>query len=409
MTPDWTPEFKVASSHLSEIASAACVRARCRRVLDSALGGGTAFQVNPDRIGAAVDRVLAVTRRDYPSGDVPFHARWEHFKAGGHDRVGEWRSYLKDWPADEISRAKLDLAVVSVLLDAGAGPRWKFEGFERSEGLALASLRMFLDGKFSSDPKAPWRADHVRLRKFTVEDLREGFRVSARNPLVGLEGRAELLRRLGDELARHEAFVRPGIPERRPSHWLDSWRAEHPAGVTADRMLTTVLLTLEGMWPARVRVNGVGFGDVWAPSADAGFKGLIPFHKLSQWLTYSLIEPVQEAGLPVTGIESLTGLPEYRNGGLFLDLAVLEPRDPAALQGPLTPASLVVIEWRALTVALLDQVAEEFRRRLGKTPAELPLARVLQGGTWTAGRELALERRPDGAPPFPIESDGTVF
>jgi len=38
-----------------------------------------------------------------------------------------------------------------------------------------------------------------------------------------------------------------------------------------------------------------------------------------------------------------------------------------------------------------------------------PLARVLQGGTWTAGREIALARRTDGSPPIKVVSDGTVF
>ena len=64
--------------------------------------------------------------------------------------------------------------------------------------------------------------------------------------------------------------------------------------------------------------------------------GLVPFHKLSQWLTYSLVEPLEAAGLPVAEIDGLTGLAEYRNGGLFIDCGVIEPRDPALLQRPST-------------------------------------------------------------------------
>ena len=45
----------------------------------------------------------------------------------------------------------------------------------------------------------------------------------------------------------------------------------------------------------------------------------MPLHKLSQWLAYSLIEPLQRAGIAVTDIDGLTGLAEYRNGGLFID------------------------------------------------------------------------------------------
>ena len=69
----------------------------------------------------------------------------------------------------------------------------------------------------------------------------------------------------------------------------------------------------------------------------------------------------------------------------------------------------LVVEWRALTVALLDRLADMVRRRLGLDAETLPLAKVLQGGTWAAGRRIARARRPDGAPPLTVVSDGTVF
>jgi len=69
----------------------------------------------------------------------------------------------------------------------------------------------------------------------------------------------------------------------------------------------------------------------------------------------------------------------------------------------------VVVEWRALTVALLDRIAEGVRQRLQLDSASLPLAKVLEGGTWAAGRLLARERRADASPPIKIFSDGTVF
>jgi hypothetical protein len=132
-------------------------------------------------------------------------------------------------------------------------------------------------------------------------------------------------------------------------------------------------------------------------------------HKLSQWLSYSLLEPLQWAGIAVTDVAALTGLPEYRNGGLLLDAGVLKPRQPSVLARTFKPSDDFIIEWRALTVALLDEVAVLVRQQLGKTADELPLACVLEGGTWAAGRALARERRPDGSPPLKIDSDGTVF
>jgi hypothetical protein len=135
----------------------------------------------------------------------------------------------------------------------------------------------------------------------------------------------------------------------------------------------------------------------------------VPLHKLSQWLAYSLIEPLQWGGLTVTDVDGLTGLAEYRNGGLFIDTGVLRLRDPQAAAREHAVDSELVVEWRALTVALLDRLAERMRQRLTMNRETLPLGKVLQGGTWAAGRKIARQLRPDGGPPLKVISDGTVF
>jgi hypothetical protein len=126
-------------------------------------------------------------------------------------------------------------------------------------------------------------------------------------------------------------------------------------------------------------------------------------------MTYSLLEPLEWAGVKITNVEDMTGLPEYRNGGLFIDMGVLEPIRSDALTKEYSPGDEFIVEWRALTVALLDAVGDEVRKALGKAPAELPLAKVLQGGTWAAGRKVAAKLRADGGSPVKIKSDGTVF
>ena len=108
----------------------------------------------------------------------------------------------------------------------------------------------------------------------------------------------------------------------------------------------------------------MNLGDVWRHPDVTGeglTAGLVPLHKLSQWLTYSLIEPLEAAGLNVTELEALTGLAEYRNGGLFVDLGVLEPKHDAVLGQVHAPDADVIVEWRALTVRLLDEVASRVR------------------------------------------------
>jgi hypothetical protein len=166
------------------------------------------------------------------------------------------------------------------------------------------------------------------------------------------------------------------------------------------------------IWPSRLQIGGENLGDVWRHSQIVTrdlTSGLIPFHKLSQWLTYSLIEIFQDAGDEVTDVGELTGLPEYRNGGLFIDLGVIRPRDPGLRETPLPVDHEAVVEWRGLTVALLDRLATPVRLRLGRSEDDMPLACVLEGGTWAAGRKIASELRPDGSPPLNILSDGTVF
>jgi hypothetical protein len=108
-------------------------------------------------------------------------------------------------------------------------------------------------------------------------------------------------------------------------------------------------------------------------------------------------------------VGELTGLPEYRNGGLFLDAGVLSLVEPRAAELEHAVSSELVIEWRALTVSLLDVLADLVRRQLGLSAEQLPLAKVLEGGSWRAGRAIAKELRPDGGPPLRIDSDGTVF
>jgi hypothetical protein len=69
----------------------------------------------------------------------------------------------------------------------------------------------------------------------------------------------------------------------------------------------------------------------------------------------------------------------------------------------------LVIEWRAMTVALLDRLRPLVAKELGLSLEDFPLARLLEGGTWAAGRRLAKQLRANGSPPISIVSDGTVF
>jgi hypothetical protein len=376
------------------------------------------FAFDERKLAPAADYVIATMRADYPDLAIPYHSRWRHFEVGGVDRWAQLAARLPADP-DERARAAFELAITSVLLDAGAGPGWRYlekttgRQWSRSEGLAVASFEWIASGAFSSDPTAPWRVEAAKLAAVTATDLAAAFQVSTENPLVGVEGRVALLRRLGAEIGAKPTYF-GGDRLLRLGGFYDHLRdaaGSRTGSIGADAILVSVLAALGGIWPGRFEKDGVNLGDTWRHQALAGdaLDGLVPFHKLSQWLTYSLLEPLEAAGIAVAGLDGLTGLPEYRNGGLFVDLGVLIPRHGGVMRETHKVGSAIVVEWRALTVTLLDRLAEEIRRKLGVSAAALPLAKILQGGTWSAGRRIAAEKRPGGAPPIGVDSDGTVF
>jgi len=358
------------------------------------------FRVDAGRLDAAAALVAEVTRENYPDLAVPPHSRWRHFELDGRDLAAAAFAGLA---GEGRARRKVELAVVSVLLDAGAGPDWCYEDaatgrrLGRSEGLAVASLRAFEAGAFATLPGIP-RVDDAALAALEPTALARHLQVRPENPLPGLQGRAALLRALG----------RTG---RLTALYDDLTRRADAGRLPAREILVALLEAFNAIWPSGLVVDGLALGDVGRHRClrrtDAS-DGLVPFHKLSQWLAYSLIEPLRETGLQVVELDALTGLAEYRNGGLFLDTGVLAPRDPALPERRLQAADEAVVEWRALTVALLDRLAGAVRGKLGLTPEDLPLAAVLQGGSWAAGRDTARRLR-DGRPALDIASDGTIF
>ena len=425
----------------SVLRNPATIRQRCAAITRAVSEGRSAhFRLDRSRLDDVARRVEAVTRMAYPDLRIPYHSRWRHFEVGGVDRKAQMDTLLAGRSTADVARARIDLTVISVLLDAGAGPQWSYaeaasgQRFTRSEGLGVATLRAYLNGDFSAVAGDPLRVDASRLLQLDAAALATVFQCSPSNPLVGLDGRAALLRRLG--LALQAQAVVSGQPARPSALWdrlvgSQGVAPDEPMGekrigadqsttapISAAQVLRDLLDTFSPIWLTGRVLHGVPLGDVW-PHRWAGGEdpmagrhgttaGWVPFHKLSQWLAYSLLEPFEWAGITVTALDSLTGLPEYRNGGLLLDGGVIVARDKSSRAKTWQVGDEFIIEWRALTVALLDELAPLVRMRLGQTAEQMPLACVLEGGTWATGRVLAQELR-GGAPPLTISSDGTVF
>lgn len=391
------------SQDIKWIMSPQAVREQSQRIFFLAKEGKTNFCYHPDKWDHVLHHVKGTILKNYPTLEIPEHGRSVHLKSGGHDRP-EW-ILEKVTGLDQWEQGKLlfDFNVVSVLLDAGAGDEWTYkegrtgETYSRSEGLGVASVHMLLDGGFSKEAKVEISAEG--LMDLTEAQLEKHFQVSAKNPLTGVSGRTSLLNNLGKALKGNPYL----FPHARVSDLMEAWREK--GSVSGEELLGGLLFGLGAIWPGRLEREGLNLGDVWhyPPfGSPEDIKSLQPFHKLSQWLAYSLLAPLRLAGLQVTDLSSLTGLPEYRNGGLFLDSGLISLRDSSLAQQKHAPGSELIIEWRALTIVLLDELGVKLPEYMG---VELSLPQVLEGGSWWGGRMLARDLRRGGGPPLNLKSD----
>lgn len=406
---------------VAELRTTQAIRLRCGLLLERARRGESGwFEVNDATLDTCAQQVVHTLRQRYPHLRVPLHSHWRHLQAGRVDRKGQLERLLAGLPQPTRFHALLDLAVAGVVLGTSAGPQWKYaetatgQTFTRSEGLAVATFHAFSAGLFSSDRDRPFQVDARGLRGLSTDHLARAFQSTPANPLVGLEGRAILLRRLGELLAEQpEVFGEDG----RPAGLFDmiispfGHGVPHTADVDAHDILSQVLASLSVICPVDQHLGGLPLGDCWQHAAVGGdglTEGWVPFHQAAQWLTMSLLEPFQWAGVRVGGLDKLTALPEYRNGGLLIDTGVLRLRNAQAAANPWRPGDEVIVEWRALTVSLMDALAPRVRRLLSLDAASLPLGCILEGGTWACGRELA-QRLRGGLPPLRIGSDAAGF
>ena len=453
------------------------IRARCADVLRSVEDEASAhFKLDRSALPALAERLAAELLHQHPNLQLPAAGCWPLFDAGGVPRLADLAQQLAGRSPAEVVRAHVDLTVITALLSGHAGEAWRYSettalapqalpahrqdrddllaqldqaaagraaaetpepqaiapaavaSLQGTEGLAVATLRAFMAGAFSAHADDPLRADAKALAMIDPAALRAIFQARPSNPLVGLEGRAALLARLGQVLLADSAqsglSARPCLLYERMSGSstntdtgtvtdTDTDTSTVTASVTASALLQEILRSLGPIWASGSRVLGLPAGDVWqhlwagagtgvgtgSSSQDAATGGAVPFHQSAQTLVVALVEPLQAAGLHVSGIDALTGLPGPANGSLFIDAGVIVPRQASSLTRTWKPGDELVVEWRALTVMLLDELAALLRTRLAKTAAELPLAPLLQA--ITAGHT--------GARALKLESDGTLF
>ena len=134
------PEAAAPGAAIAWLRTPQAIRVRAGMVLAAAECGTLEhFALDASRLDPAADYVIETIRTRYPDLDIPYHSRWRHFAVGGHDRWTALAAGL-DADRDEVARARFDLVVTSVLLDAGAGDAWRYSepgtgayGFRRHE------------------------------------------------------------------------------------------------------------------------------------------------------------------------------------------------------------------------------------------------------------------------------------
>ncbi|KAI8387305.1 hypothetical protein BD560DRAFT_382058 [Blakeslea trispora] len=424
------------------------VRERCYKVQEAATRNRLKhFDIDFSKLDEMVQFVISIIKRDYDTpSDIPVYGRWRHFDIGGRPRLNNliqnWSSLGQD--TLEQTRKLIDLLVIACLMDMKPCQTWTYTEqstgrvFKRKDGIAIAILDLFMAGFFSSDPTQPHRVDSDALLRLSLESLSNGLQFTETNSFAGIKERHEVLNHLGFVLQNRKDYF--GRDIQRPGNLMD-YLLNHPTTIKTKK---GPLISIETLWPAVQEMGEVwasedniggtpGLGDVWpcAAISNDDNTNLVSFHKLSQWIIFSIIEPMDKLlGATIEGTDLLTPLPDYCNGGFLIDFGFLTlkpadyergirnyhansllPYQPKVEVAPMFDMSdPVVTEWRALTVAYLDLIAERVRQSFRLSKKSLSLSQLIQGGTWSAGRELAEISRPNThEPPIVIKLDKRVI
>ena len=401
--------------------------ARCwRRGRRAAGSTHFAIDLSPARRGRRARRRASRASAIRPRA-IPSHSRWRHFDAGGVDRLAELeRAARRRSTPTERARARIDLVVDqraarrrrrAALALRRAGHRRDVRALRGPGGGELP--RCSCAGAFSADPATPLRVDADGAgarRRGRLGAASSRCRATIR--WSGSTGRAALLRRLGARAAARGPSLRcrRRAPGRTCSTLLRA-RARARRGVAA--RATSCARCSIGLRPdlagPTAAATASTLGDVWPHPARRrrrARRGLVPFHKLSQWLAYSLLEPLERAG--VRGDRTSTRSPAWPSTATAAccSTPACSCRAPRRRRCASVHRSgdELVVEWRALTVALLDRARRRAcARALGAPRASCrwrASSKAAPGPPAASSRPSAARRRRRR---IRVASDGTVF
>lgn len=405
-------ELETSDQNLNFLLSPAAIRQQCMKVFTLAVEGKSHFILHLDEIPKVADYVFEVLTERYPQLEIPGHSCWVHLKESTK-RQEILASYLDTLDNEERLKFKIDFATLVSVIGAGTGSEWSFEDKEegiklgRTEGLVCAAFDLMMSDLFKTD--GLYQLNAQNLLSLEVQSFTSMFQISEKNKLYGIEGRLSLLNQLGYCLENNNSYF---DLEQRPGDLLNTFKKALSAGeIEAYSLFHSILKAFHKIWPSRLNINGVSMGDTWLykPIGTSPIEQILPFHTLSQFMVYSYFSAIEDYGWKIVNKDSLSGLSDYRNSGLFVDLGVLELRDIFELQKLHLPSDNIILEWRALSVVLLDQLAKVIRDKMTLDSQQFPLWKILEAGSWHAGRKIAYHIRANGEPPLKIQSQGMVI
>lgn len=383
---------------LLDIFKAETVRGNANEFLSRAVRGDLQFvEVASDKLKQALIDVLETTKQTYPEFQIPPYGVWRLFEAGNVDRWSALASAREFQTADELLASAADLAILTVYMDVSTPSDWSYKDTMAGtvvigrQATALAAINMFAAGSFSSDPVDPFRVDADALIRLDIDELASGLQWNSEENATLLRNLQRHLKRFGEALALRADLFGEGETTR-PGNLLVKLGNEGWGSVDATVILDRLLQSLAPLWEGGSVKGDVSFGDSFDYGANSGPDGslTVPFHSTAQEMVYSLVEPLAWAGFEVDELEALSAPSDAVHTALFVQSGVLvfknEERDLPSEQ-----AINRMIEIRAVTVALTDQLADLLRKELKVEAGQLPLSCVLEGGTSRAGKAILRE------------------
>ena len=355
----------------------------CLKIYNNILNNNSKyFEINLEKLDQTVDDLLEFILKKYPKMNIGMHSRLNH--------IPEWYDLVQKWkcPLNEKIKRLIDLLFVSVLLDGGSGENWKYISnnieYRRSEGLGKCVYNMFISGFFSLDEKQPYKVDMNRIKLINLDEFKNEFQISKDNILIGLENRLENLVNFSKFMINNDNFninnnIRPGN--------------------IFDKIYNNLEIDLDKLYEIIFSFSPI-INDVhYYKPLDV----YVPFHKILQWLSYSLIDLFKKFNISIRSDNYLTALPEYRNGGFLIDSNIINFKNNNLKNIFHEINSDIIIELRASTIVLIDIIKDKINI---KKKNNLNISQVLEGGTWRYGRYLANK---NNISPIKIKSNGIIF